>query len=341
MDSRSPSSNQQKLEHYVGDGTYAFVQPTTPDITLHSLPQVVESTPTFASLGSPADSPAPLPIPNSPAFSSLISSKKRKLVFHMPENATPPKLYHSRSHPLSHSSISQSSTGSRISVEIQLTESIEEDISDRDAMGEDENETPEFHLPESDPQSEPQLSSFPIHFHKSKGFSPTQPEFDSSAPLQLSSPAPLASPTFAASTPQRQNWYQSAVVRKRGKKAEPEEEPVKLAPSPSKSDASASQSGDRRSRTPRSKSANRSKKFRSGTLQIKTMAPLPDPIPEGSETCEPPPDQDQAMSQDMGEADENNTSQSYLDLDSQSTQDYSYPPLQTQAPYQSQYLSQL
>ena len=230
-----------------------------------------------------------------------------------------------------------------MSVEMQLTQSIEEpdeDISDRDAMGEDENETPEFQLPESDSQPEPQLNSFPIHFHKSKDCSPTiphptQPESDSSAPLQLSSPAPLPSPTFATSTPQRQNWYQSTVVRKRGKKAEPEE-PVKLAPSPSKSDTSQ----DRRSHTPRSKSASRSKRFRSGTLQIKTMAPLPEPILEGSETCEPPPEQDQTMLQDMGEADEKNSSQSFMDLDSQSTQDYSYPPLQTQAPYQSQYLSQ-
>jgi hypothetical protein len=354
VDSLSPPSslvNQQKLEHYAGDASYACAQPTTPDIILHSLPQVVESTPKFASLSSPADSPAPLAIPNSPAFSSLIGSKKRKLAFHIPENATPSKLHHSRSHPFSLSSISQSSTGSQMSVEMQLTQSLEEpdeDISDQDAVGEDENETPELHLPESDPQSdqsEPQLNSFPIHFHKPKSCSPTiphptQPEFDSSASLQLSSPAPLASPTFAASTPQRQNWYQSAVVRKRGKKPEPEEV-VRLTPSPAKSDASASQLGDRRSRTPRSKSATKSKKFRSGTLQIKTVAPLPEPIPEGPETCESPPDQDQIMLQDVDEADENNSSQSYMDLDSQSTQDYSYPPLQTQAPYQSQSLSQL
>ena len=355
VDSPSPSSslvNQQKLEHYAGTETYACAQPITPDIILHSLSQVVESTPKFASLSSPADSPASLAIPNSPAFSSLISSKKRKLVFHIPENATPSKLHHSRSHPFSHSSISHSSTGSQMSVEMQLTQSLEEpdeDISDRDAMCEDENETPEFHLPESDPQpdqSEPQLNFFPIHFHKTKSCSPTiphptQPEFDSSAPLQLSSPAPLASPTFAASTPQRQNWYQSTLVRKRGKKPGPEEEVTKSTPSPTKSDASASQSGDRRSCTPRSKSATKSKKFRSGTLQIKTMAPLPEPIPEGSETCESPPDQDQIRLQDVDEADENNSPQSYMDLDSQSTQDYSYPPLQTQAPYQSQSLSQL
>jgi len=336
VDSQNLSSsvvNQQKPEHYTGDETHAFGQPTTP-------------TATFALLSSPVDSPAPVAIPNSPAFSSLVSPKKRKLAFNVPENTTTPKLFHSRSHPLSHSSISHSSTGSQRSVEAQLTQSLEEsdeDISDQDAMGEDENETPEFHLPGSDSQSEgphPQLDSFPIHFHKPKGCSPTiphptQPEFDSFAPPQLSSPASLASPTF---TPQKQNWYQPTIVRKRNKKAEPEEEAVKLAaPSPSKSDASASQSSDRRSRTPRSKPASKSKKFRSGTLQIKTVAPLPDPIPEESETFEPLPDQDQAMSQDMGEPDEGNSPQSYMDLDSQSTQDYSYPPLQTQAPYESQY----
>ncbi|KIM46387.1 hypothetical protein M413DRAFT_441479 [Hebeloma cylindrosporum] len=348
VDPQSPSSsvvNQQKLHHSAGSGTNAFVRPATPDITLRS--QVVESTPTFASLSSPADSPAPLPVPNSPAFSSLVSSKKRKLVFDLPENATP---NHSRSHPLSQSSISQSSTGSQMSVEHQLTQSLEEadeDVSDRDAMGEHEDDIPEFPLTGSDSDgSHSQLNSFAVHVHKPKSCSPTiphpsQPEFDSTAPQQLCSPPPLVSPTFAVSTPQRQNWYQSAVVRKRNKNAEAEEGLVKLAtPSPSKSDASASQASDRRSRTPRSRPSSKPKKFRSGTLQIKTVASLPEPIPEGSETFEPLPDQDQTMSQDLVEADVNNSPQSYMDLDSQSTQDYSYPPLQTQAPYQSQYLSQ-
>jgi len=398
MEPRSSSSSlvdRPSTNHHTGDSADAFAQPAAPDIFLHSHPQAVESTPTFASLSSPAGSPAPLAVPNSPAFSSLVRPNKRNLVFDIPENTTPPKLYESQIQPLSHSS-----TGSQMSVEMQLTQSLEEDGSDQDPICEDESETPGFQVPRSDPglegplaptptspltqedslynaelrwdSSQPgpsqendtetesresfqndldswsqppsQLKSFPIHYHRPKSSSPaiphpTQLECGSSSPLQLSSPVSLASPTFTVGTPQRQNWYQSAVVPKRSKRMDPEEH-MKPSPSPKISDVSASQPSDR-SRTPRSKPASKSKKFHSGTLQIMPAPSLPEAIPEESQTFEPPLDQDQTMSQDMaGQAEENNSPQSYMDLDSQSTQDYSFPPLQTQAPYQSQDLSQ-
>jgi hypothetical protein len=116
------------------------------------------------------------------------------------------------------------------------------------------------------------------------------------------------------------------------------EELVKPSSSPQKSDASASQSSDRRSRTPRSKPASKSKKFHSGTLKILSVPSL---ITEESQSFELLLDQDQTMSQDIeSQVEENSSFQSYMDVDSQATQDYSYPPLQTQAPYQSQDLSQ-
>jgi len=79
---RYPGSiHRSSAEHYAGDSTDAFAQPATPGITLHPHPQAVESTPTFVSLSSSAGSPYLLAVPNSPAFSSLVRSKKKKTGF--------------------------------------------------------------------------------------------------------------------------------------------------------------------------------------------------------------------------------------------------------------------
>ncbi|KAF8969449.1 hypothetical protein BDZ97DRAFT_1795694 [Flammula alnicola] len=415
--SESQEENQPLPEpSTAGKATKAAVPSATPELEASQEQRAIVSTPTFASLSSPADSPAPLPIPNSPSFSSLVERpNKRKLAFEVPENAPQSKLYHSQSHPLSQSTSSFSSTGSQLSVEMQLTQSPESgsegDDSDEDAVGEiDEAEQlPLEHVTASDssdavapapvtnkdqeqelykaelpwdpsqhqesqnafssepdssmqesgsgvanfdlltqPPSQFQYESFPIHHHGPKISSrlphPIETDPSSSAPLHLSSPAPLSSPTFAVSTPQRQNWYQPPVRRQRSsKKIDPhavDEDASKV--SPVKPEVPSSRPNDRRrSRTPKPKNTQKKSAFRSGTVQITPVSIPPEPIPEEPQD-KPQHLHDDPMSQDVAYGFDNSQTQSqpYMDLDDSQSHDYSYPPLQTQAPYQSQTMSQ-
>jgi len=189
----------------------------------------------------------------------------------------------------------------------------------------------------SQPPSQFEQSTFPFHNHNRRTTSQLHDihtDIDTSASLALSSPAPLVSPTFAVSTPQRQAWYSNPLVRRRSSmkiehstSAESTPKPSsprqKEAPIPTVSPASAH---SHRSRTPKKTV------FRSGTLNLGTSALPPEPIAEEPE--------DHLIRDIMAVRDETYDPWAGTQI-SESSQDMSYPPLQTQAPYQSQSLSQL
>ncbi|CAA7260049.1 unnamed protein product [Cyclocybe aegerita] len=370
-----PASSPGSHSH--DESLFDHTQPKSP-LSEEFSPQQDVSMPSFASLSSPAGSPPLLDIPKSPSFSSLVArSTKRKS----------PVKPASRRHPLSQSSSSDSSTGSQLSVERQLTQSPvsgSEENGGPDASGEDDFLNPPGHLPISQPgssqapdmyaaelewhssvsqndsntvsQSPPQgpmlatlesfsqppsqFESFPIHDHGSKPkVASAFPESPSSSPsLALSQPVPLASPTFAISTPQqRQNWYQAPPRRRHSSQSSGQSPKFEDPPnaSPPKRDLAASRASRRASRPPKFK-----KVFRSGTLQI---TPAPRPITEELDTQHA--DHSDALLQDVLAVQYNTydpwaNSQTQDYMDSSQSQDLSYPPLQTQAPYHSQILSQ-
>ena len=179
----------------------------------------------------------------------------------------------------------------------------------------------------SQPPSQLRLDSeFSVYFHDhpqgsaSKAPHTDQPVLDPSAAVPLSPSSPAPSPIFAASTPVRQNWYQPPLKRRKRSTCNDKNShpfPLKMEVafgSPTKS----------------------KKMFRSGTLPIRPTSLSGkhvnvDALPSGANR------QDNLATR----------SRSPYDLFSQSSQDSSdfskinsYPALQTQAPYQSQILTQ-
>ncbi|KAF8914183.1 hypothetical protein CPB84DRAFT_1956933 [Gymnopilus junonius] len=349
-------------EEFLTNGAHADIQP------LQTLSRNL--TPTFASLGSPAGSQASLAIPGSPTFSSLVNRPaKHVLTFDTPENPSPKRSYTGRHHHFSSQShlSRRLSTGSQVAVEQQLTQldddefsssegesdnnsdkdTAEDDISDPQSSEKDEMEvdTPnsqatsfpatqgpdaykselnwalsqpessqhQVSQPEmlhmdllSQPASQFQHPTFPFHMHGPKKSIPgTQPEADSS--LLLGTPAPLSNPAFAASTPNRQNWYQPPLSRTPS--SQKAKSPLIAQGRPASSSVKSVQPSAQSQSLLHSRNLSKSKKFRSGVLQI---------MPAPSETVI-------------------QESQSYRD----SSQPYQESfLLQTQAPYQSQSLSQ-
>ncbi|KAF8165538.1 hypothetical protein B0H34DRAFT_689499 [Crassisporium funariophilum] len=205
----------------------------------------------------------------------------------------------------------------------------------------------------SQPPSQFQLPlEFPRHIHDYAGPSspkippPIETDLDSSVPMALSSPVPVViTPTFAASTPHphRQNlWYQSSVVWKRNKKVDKSdrsEEQPNTSPA-----TSPSQSNGANLHTPKSKYV-----FRSGTLEIdpaSLLRPHSKNLKDSGDSVRRPTAQLDSQSQDVTISQESryqmeaSQPESYPDFSSES-EGFSYPPLQTQAPYQSQDLTQL
>ena len=284
---------------------------------------------TFASLSSPEPEQPPflLEVPDSPSFTALVERpNKRKrtsnlgLVSHNEAHAN--QLYPP---PLSQSS--SASFASQNSVEAQLTQT-QEPVEDYLRSHLDSHHHLENLPAMSQPPSQLRLDpEFPLHFHdrlqgstskaRRTGLDPNHPI--AAPPLTPSSP--VSSPIFAVSTPVRQNWYQPPLKRRKRSVCDDKNSD----PSPSKMESFVSPM----------------KMFRSGTLQIK-----PTSLSEESKAKHINLD-----ALPSGTNRQNNLaarSQSPDDLYSQSSHDSSdpfennsYPTLQTQAPYQSQILTQL
>ncbi|KAF8812244.1 hypothetical protein BYT27DRAFT_7207677 [Phlegmacium glaucopus] len=181
----------------------------------------------------------------------------------------------------------------------------------------------------SQPPSQLRLDSeFPFHFHdRPRGSISEVPQtvLDPSAAMPVNPSSPASSPTFAVSTPVKQNWYQPPLKRRK-------QSDKKSEPSPLKAGASVSPTKSK-------------KMFRSGTLQIMPASLSEESKAKHATVDALPMDIDSTASRQNNLA----TPDSPCDLDifSQFSQDssdlfesISYPALQTQAPYQSQSLTQ-
>lgn len=177
------------------------------------------------------------------------------------------------------------------------------------------------------PQPPSQLrldSEFPLHFHdRPRGSTCKSPH---AVHVSLSPLSPSL-PIFAVSTPLPQKWYQSSPLLKRKKRSTCNDESLDASPLKAEA-ASALQTKSK-------------KMFRLGTLRI-----APTPLPGGSKTEHPTVD---ALPMDVdSDANRQNNLATHalspydLERTSQDSPDLnSYPELQTQAPYQSQILTQL
>ena len=151
---------------------------------------------------------------------------------------------------------------------------------------------------------------------------PSQLRLDPSAAVPLSPPSPASSPTFAVSTPLRQNWYQPPLKRRKRSTCndkDPSSSPLK---------------GEEEFVL----QTNSKNKFRSGTLQITPGSSSKESKGKHAIVDALPADRQNNLA---------TRPHSPCDLFSQSSQDSSdlseinsYPALQTQAPYQSQILTQ-
>lgn len=244
----------------------------------------------------------------------------------------------------------QEQSGKPVAAELNMGDPKEELYEDELSWGSENSEETAHALANfgslSQPPSQFQFDSFPIHHHGPKAHRPPPIETvpSSSALPPLSAPAPLSSPTFAISTPIRQNWYQPVVRRKSSSKQSLHESELDREGTQMSLENSQLQSMNGASPASKSKLTSKKKSvFRSGTLQITPISLIPE---------SPPPKEDEKVLQ-LEQVDSIphgiqdfsvalDTSQDYMDLDnSDSFEDFSYPPLQTQAPYESQTMSQL
>ena len=229
----------------------------------------------------------------------------------------------------------------------------------------------------SQPPSQLQLSSPLYHIHRTNS-SPSQLETtqtdSNSCVLSLPlNPAALSSPAgFKASTPQRQTWYQPALRRRVSsrspsgettpkpsfRKHEPSGALPTVSEEQSQAQPSTSMVQDKVPSTPRSVRESPSAKksvFRSGTLRVAhpSASPLHSQSPFRPQSMASHANTDESTSgvpalvRDVFTIPEEKfdscDTQSQFDQQSPLFEDISmsYPPLQTQAPYQSQSLSQL
>uniref|UniRef100_A0A8H8CJV3 C2H2-type domain-containing protein n=1 Tax=Psilocybe cubensis TaxID=181762 RepID=A0A8H8CJV3_PSICU len=179
-------------------------------------------------------------------------------------------------------------------------------------------------------QTQPPTASFPLHFHRPKTASSSQME-------HLSPPVPLSSLKYATSTPQqRQNWYQPPTLQCGVNQSIDQSGAVENC----NLDASNSNNAVACSQRSQGQNSSKSKKFRSGTLQISPAQLSQNRINEEIPAREQALVHNDTLLHDIyGDILNQHDSQSYMDS-SQSVDDFSYPPLQTQAPYESQSMSQ-
>lgn len=333
----------------------------------------------FASLSSPESEHPPFSfeMPHSPSFSSLVERpKKFRKTSNLGDSLSLNKIHadHSPS-PLSHPS--PASFGSQNSVEAQLTQTQDDDDIDQDEDRDlqyrssdrlsqaadipmpffksihehDELErklsqpTSEYvtsdlqsqldnHLESlpvmSQPPSQLRLDSeFPLHIHDrlrgstSKAHLTVHTGLYPTAAVPLSPLSSASSPIFAVSTPVRQNWYQPPLKRRKKSTCKSKSSDS----SPSKAEGAQTESKE---------------KICEGTFQI-----TPASLSEESNTKHAEVD-DLPMDIDSDGYRRNDLSRLHspcdLEIFSQPFQDSSqinsYPALQTQAPYQSQILTQ-
>jgi len=215
----------------------------------------------------------------------------------------------------------------------------------------------------SHPPSQLQLSSPLYHIHQKS--SPQTDTNSSALSLPLNAVA-LSSPAgFTASTPQRQTWYQPSLRRRvssRSPSGETTPKPISRKREPTgtlptvseESHSSASRVQDMVPSTPQSIHESpfpRKSVFRSGTLQVTpshpSVSPLHSQSPSRRQPMTPHTNADEGTSV-RGSEENSDLSDSQSQFDQQlplfediSMSLSSYPPLQTQAPYQSQSFSQL
>lgn len=303
-----------------------------------SLPSPPASSPALHSPHHLVHSPGPAPSP------SPLSLEKHK------PSASPNETHADQTQSFQLSQHSSASFASQNSIEAQLTQTQASDGMDQDedllpyhSSNVLSSHTPDVFIPpglihehdelqwELSQHAEGCLTSDPIsqsqsHHHLENlpvmSQPPSQLRLDPSAAVPLSPSSPASSPTFAVSTPLRQNWYQPPLKRRKRSTCNdkgPGSSPLKR----------------EEEFVLHTKSKN---KYRSGTLQItpgssseesKGKHTIVDALPANRQnnlaTCPDSP----------------------CDLFSQSSQDpsdlseiNSYPALQTQAPYQSQILTQ-
>ncbi len=206
----------------------------------------------------------------------------------------------------------------------------------------------------SQPPSQLQLSPFvygPKMLMPNSEFQPVQTDLDSSLSLPLNTPVPLSSPTgFAISTPQRQNRYQHPPKMKiSSRTSSGEETPKPLRKHQSQAETFPQAQPEPQIRItshPPTSPIPKKPVFRSGILRVtpgttrpQTRSQSPAKLHSLSEMAE---DEDPLRAAAREDAYTWNGSQSQSDSQLSTSQEFaSYPPLQTQAPYQSQSFSQL
>lgn len=362
----SPSGGQDTFANGSTRVLTNFAIPMTPPSRPPRSIRAQTLNPTFASLSSPLDAPVLASIPGSPSFNSLvddaINSRKRKDRSGEPESVIHKRIYNAKDSCINPSQ-SQSSTASRDSVARILTQNTNNlgDV-DIDAVGEIDEEAlftlshnmdhkaseedinqysgelnweepkqrskhtplrepsvpsssnPSIKFPlESLSQPPSQLQAHSQSVQPPDSIDPSQLTLDTSLPL--GSIAPLESPGFASSTP-RQAWYQPVPIHKPRRRTS--EHPGGLVIPPLSEGANSPPPN----------------MFRSGTLHI-----IP-PRMHSAASPEGPKDRaDLQVKQQLAQQDRHQ-SQSQLSSSEGDSQEFSYPPLQTQAPYQSQSLSQ-
>ncbi|KJA29856.1 hypothetical protein HYPSUDRAFT_31864 [Hypholoma sublateritium FD-334 SS-4] len=268
------------------------------------------STPTFASFDSPMHTPASIVIPPSPSFKSLVS--RQKVAFTNTAESTLRDSSLQNSHPPSH----PSSLASQASVAKQLTqESSAEEINNQDSEEQNSESSGSSNTSTAagsdidEGTSKFPYESFPIHHHHPKALSHLHPasreDATSKTRVLLQPPSSLLS-------------------------SELQKSPLK---SKRKSNI-ISQSSNSKSSQARKKGV-----FHSGILQITPVSLASESIPEGSQE-KLDHFQINAMSQEVHDRLSKLNDTSDFNVDSQSYEEHSYPDLQTQAPYESQSMSQ-
>lgn len=326
---------------------------------------------TFASLSSPEleRPPYSFEIPDSPSFSSLVERpNKPKMISNIADSVSCNKTHADQPSPLSLLHPPSISFDSQTSVGVQLTPTeqdgddidqavlVEEDLDIRyhssngllsqaqPSQHAEEYSTSDptsqnqsnghYHLPVmSQPPSQLRLDSeFPLHLHDhprgstSRALHTIHTGLDPGAAMPLSPPSRTSSPPFAVSTPLRQNWYQPPLKRRKRSTCND-----KISnPSPLKTEASVSQTKSK-------------KMFDSGTLQITPTSLSKESkakyalVDAPSMDIDSPANCQNHLASPDSPYDMETFSQSSQDL---SYEINSYPALQSQAPYQSQSLTQ-
>lgn len=293
------------------------------------------STPTFASFGSPAHTPARVAIPPSPSFKSLVS--RRKVAFTNDIESPPRHSSLQNSHPPSHSS----SLASQASVAKQLTQesSAEEESNDQDSEEQhsessgSSNTSTAAGSDTDEGTSKFPYESFPIHHHRPKSLSHLHPASREDATSKTR--IPLQPPPSLSS---------SEISLADQKVCASEHEDLDDSQSSGKNLQSPLKSKRKReiiSQSSNSKSSRTRKKgvFRSGILQITPVSLASESIPEGSQE-KLAHFQIDAMSQEVHDRLSELNDTSDFNVDSQPYEEHSYLDLQTQAPYESQSMSQ-